>query len=1155
MTRWNLLLALLIAFGLQLGCHEDLDETSGSDEISELVETTQLNELIDVNKSTTGNKQIVIFTNPEAQYDTPTLSSEDNPCWESFGDTRVPNCAGATHAASLLASGSVDGCTETSWFGDGTCDSAHPDNLNCAATGWDGGDCKVPTRDRVEFFAYHNGCDVDAIPGLCHRELVAVGGSVVFTPDDIIRDYDDIVKIFTYVAEAVQAVVSIALTVVTAGAASGLIAEEVAEVAGDAASAFLEISEETADAVEVGLDTANFEDDFLNLSVRTTSGGPRFSWAEKLAVKMGMNVPLGMIEGGLKGGQDGAGAAFKGALEAFGNTLAGSVESIGGAKGFLSFAKSLGSNAESLAFTGIKDMEIIAADVEGGLSKSARLRNFAAFLWNSAGSAESDRPSYVINAAAKTFFADTKPSLWEAFKNELNLVPKVGAAMTLVTKGTHLALQIVDDEGETQNVSFNRGHIQRIVDRLSDDPSFEADVSDYVRQNVPIERGVRALAVAHNLWVNAPDLHEKLAPLFETEAEVSDLYTGYLPAAMLTGAETLNADYHLAISAEDHTLYARLNTSFVAGNLEESVHNELLSRDFKTEGYAVASDTLKKAGYLPLHELTDVDTQNIQNLMMCTRIAMGMPVSIKLWSNKEWNYLAGYRGKLYRNIAGFLRNEQGAPSFDHWTTHWYAPGHPKHNTFWEEIVGFTGQVGTYAATQTTADATAPLLPLTKGLFINQDHHLHMEVKDITDEELSQWNANGEPGTGWNDGCGATKDRLIAVTLKAAEAINWWKGLNVSVLKYNPATCEVDPAAEPNSHGLEVKADGAPMTLYIPVGNFKEWLSALEAAPGNEWVGNVFYSLFEFKVENCFAVPFDIGASFYNLEDLVGKHITVTWVTEGSSGSDFYGVPGEYDLHGDQSDVVVSSQGAHSDTTGAMIGFAIHPGISWWKGIALRKSDGTKLWLTKNDLVGNVNDGFVPDGTTALFQSDDPVSEWGYHVHVEFWKEVTPGVNYYQKAVKIKTEDLQGYYTNFLWKYDGTNYGPIRNSYVANGGHDNISVQIEDLPADRAAFPGGMAQVRFAVAPGITWWKAIKVVLVNGATEMLWTHTSTQTTGLNPLDSSSVINVYPALIPSGSEVRVQFWKKVTPGVNYYVGDAKIDFDSIAGKSVTFIWEND
>ena len=69
--------------------------------------------------------------------------------------------------------------------------------------------------------------------------------------------------------------------------------------------------------MEVGLDTANFEDDFWNLSVRTTSGGPRFSWAEKLAVKMGMNVPLGMIEGGLKGGQNGAGAAFKGALEAF----------------------------------------------------------------------------------------------------------------------------------------------------------------------------------------------------------------------------------------------------------------------------------------------------------------------------------------------------------------------------------------------------------------------------------------------------------------------------------------------------------------------------------------------------------------------------------------------------------------------------------------------------------------------------------------------------------------------------------------------------------------------------------------------------------------------------------------------------------------------
>ena len=44
MRRWSLLLTPLIAFGLYVGCDEDLKETSGSDEISELVETTQLNE-------------------------------------------------------------------------------------------------------------------------------------------------------------------------------------------------------------------------------------------------------------------------------------------------------------------------------------------------------------------------------------------------------------------------------------------------------------------------------------------------------------------------------------------------------------------------------------------------------------------------------------------------------------------------------------------------------------------------------------------------------------------------------------------------------------------------------------------------------------------------------------------------------------------------------------------------------------------------------------------------------------------------------------------------------------------------------------------------------------------------------------------------------
>ena len=1149
MTRWNLLLALLIAFGLQLGCHEDLDEATGSDEISELAETTQLTDIIDISMSTTGKKQIVTFTNLN-QYEKPVPDPDDTACYSqpdgslAFGPTRMPNCTGAPE---------VDGCTPTEWFGDGKCDDEYPDHLNCAATGWDGGDCANASRDEVEFFAYHNGCVwTDATPGLCHQEMVAAGHTTSHTPSDIIRSYDDITMVFTYVAEAVQAIVSIALTVVTAGAASPLIAAEVAEAAGDAASAFLEITEGTVDAAEVGADAADFADDFLNLSVRTTSGGSKYTWAEKLAVKMSVNGPLGMIEGGLKGGYYDAGAAFKGGLEAFGNTVAGSVEGIGGAKGFLNFAKSLGSTAEAAAFTGIKDIEMIAGDAEKGFSTTARLRNFAAHLWNSAGNAQSDRPSYVINALAKSCSADTHPSLFQAVVNELNLLPKAGTAMKLVMTGKMLALQIIGNDGDKKAISFHRTHIQNIVDHLSSDPSFQADVSDYVRQNVPIERGIRALAVAHNLWINAPELRDKLPPLFENKEEVSDLYKDHLPPAMLTGAETLNGDYHLAISAEDHTLYARLNPTFTAGNLEPAILAELSSRDFKTEGYAVAAATLKTAGYLPLHQLTSVETQNVQNLMMCTRIAMGMPVSIKLWSNKEWTYIAGYRGKRYLNIAGFLRDgvsEDAKPSYDHWVAPWYAPGHPKHNTFWEEIVSYPDQVGTYKSTQTTFEVSAPLRPATKNIFINENNSLHMEVTNITDDELAQWNANGEPASGWNDGCGPTKDRLIIVTLKAAEAVSWWKGLNVTVPGYDATTCVLNGT---NDHNLEVKADGAPMTLYIPMGRWEEFLSLVDSLEPDDFK-NGYLSTFKFKVENCCGAQYPIGETSYSLDSLVGKHITVTWVTEGSSGSDFYGAPGTYKMHGDVTDVVVSTQESISGSD-AQIGFEINAGIGWWKGIALRKSDGSKLWLTKNDLTGTPDSGFT---STASLSSTNPVSDWGYHVHVEFWKEVTPGVNYYQKSVKIKTEDLVGYRTTFEWKYDGTNYGPIEpGGYKADGGRDSIGVQIEDggFP-DLPGFPDGLAEVRFAAAPGVTWWKAIKVVYMGGSTGMLVTHTPTQTTGLNPTDGSDYLWVYPAVLPSGGELRIEFWKEETPGVNYYVGDAKIDYDSIKGKIVTFIWEND
>ena len=117
-------------------------------------------------------------------------------------------------------------------------------------------------------YAYHNGCDVNAISGLCHDEGLSPGTSMTYTPDGIIRSYDDVVKVFTYVAEAIQMAVSVVLTVATAGAGSGFIAEEVAQVAGEAADAAVEAVEAGAEGAEAaGAGAEASIEDGLNLSI------------------------------------------------------------------------------------------------------------------------------------------------------------------------------------------------------------------------------------------------------------------------------------------------------------------------------------------------------------------------------------------------------------------------------------------------------------------------------------------------------------------------------------------------------------------------------------------------------------------------------------------------------------------------------------------------------------------------------------------------------------------------------------------------------------------------------------------------------------------------------------------------------------------------
>lgn len=88
---------------------------------------------------------------------------------------------------------------------------------------------------------------------------------------------------------------------------------------------------------------------------------------------------------------------------------------------------------------------------------------------------------------------------------------------------------------------------------------------------------------------------------------------------------------------------------------------------------------------------------------------------------------------------------------------------------------------------------------------------------------------------------------------------------------------------------------------------------------------------------------------------------------------------------------------------------------------------------------------------------------------------------------------------------------------------------------------------FEVGPGITWWKSIQIRLNNGAKTLQWTQDGTTVAVPWPIVASE--------LPNGNEVAVEFWKAKVFGVHTYVGEAKNKWDSIAGKEVTFIWEND
>ena len=500
-------------------------------------------------------------------------------------------------------------------------------------------------------------------------------------------------------------------------------------------------------------------------------------------------------------------------------------------------------------------------------------------------------------------------------------------------------------------------------------------------------------------------------------------------------------------------------------------------------------------------------------------MAVGMPVPMQLWSKKDWNYTVDYNGKLYRNIAGFFRNHAtGAPSFDHWYAPWYAPGHSKHEKYWQEVVGYTNRLGSFVSGKTAWDGK-DLSPDSHHLYIDDENQLEVHVDPTTDKE---WTPELQRVA---DVWGSKKESVVMVTFSRNESSNWWKGLKVTYPALAATTGA--PLGISTTTDLEVTEDGASDSFFIPLGKLSDYVVA-------GFSTNAILSRFEFQAAKTFGIHYPVGGSLYKLMDVAGKHVRINWVHDGGRDSDFYGVPKTYDLDGDEVNLVKSTQTPRADGSTA-INFKISPGIMAWKGIGVELAKGKKAWL------GTANNVLDAPG---MFLSNDPVAEWREYIHVEFWKAAFLGVQTYQKRIRVKTSTLVGHTNTFTWLSDGTNYSPLKSGYTADGGHDKISVQTAPLPPRDE----DKALILFEVGPGISWWKALQIRLTGGNKGFLGTQ--------DPVTSGVPFWLTQKDLPHQDQaVAIEFWKWKFLGLHTYVGEAKITWDSMKGKTVIFVWEND
>ncbi|MEE2786047.1 MAG: hypothetical protein VX589_01835 [Myxococcota bacterium] len=450
----------------------------------------------------------------------------------------------------------------------------------------------------IYVYAWHNGCDKNLNPGLCYEELVQPGQQTTFTPSEPTRSYDDIVRAFTIVGEVVMLATTVALAVVTAGAASPLVGLETADVAAttgaevaagvsDAAAANVSTLTATGATMAAG-DAADVADGAIGVTTNTSSNMLKIEVGTAFKISTTVDTVVATTDGGLKGGyQNGLGSAISAGVQALMTDVVGAGYGEFTQLSRLSrWSASLGPSATSLLGRSIADLRTIGQDFAQLAAKATKaiggpglvFEKFTNYLIRQS-TASSDYIGALLRTMVKenisvnhVYYFAFKKIISDGFPQLAETLSKRGQEgfFTLTYQTGRLVLKHVmaaADPSDTQSVEIvplTMDLLRAIVDQIVTHPdarqTLDENTAEFVRRHIPLERSVSALTVALNLHkkFNSPTLDKHLQTIFDHRSEWSDLYSTYLPPQLRDAAALLHERYDLALSQENHGLRVRV---------------------------------------------------------------------------------------------------------------------------------------------------------------------------------------------------------------------------------------------------------------------------------------------------------------------------------------------------------------------------------------------------------------------------------------------------------------------------------------------------------------------------------------------------------------------------------------------------------------------